>query len=169
MVAIVSGTPLVGIDTRRQATQRSVQQFTDRGIGSFTDKAGCTWSMTTYAEMAVRTSTGRAAVEAHADRLRAADLDLVAGRRIVAYDAGRDIFYVKSALRHSTIKLTGATYTGLFTELSQELADKSASLVPRNRTGAKGHAPDTHVGRNGTGGPTESSPSSPHPCRSEQF
>lgn len=77
VVAAVSGTPLLGIDTRRRATQRAVQQFTDRGIGSFTDKAGRTWSMTTYAEMAVRTSTGRAAVEAHADRLRAADLDLV--------------------------------------------------------------------------------------------
>ncbi|MEU2746665.1 phage minor capsid protein [Streptomyces collinus] len=77
VVATVSGTPLLGIDTRRQATQRAVQQFTNRGIGSFTDKAGRTWSMTTYAEMAVRTSTGRAAVEAHADRLRAADLGLV--------------------------------------------------------------------------------------------
>ncbi|MFD9879985.1 phage minor capsid protein [Streptomyces alboflavus] len=77
VVAAVSGTPLLGIDTRRQATQRAVAQFTDRGIGSFTDKAGRTWSMTTYAEMAVRTSTGRAAVEAHADRLRAADIGLV--------------------------------------------------------------------------------------------
>ncbi|MEV0438953.1 phage minor capsid protein [Streptomyces spectabilis] len=77
VVAAVSGTPLLGIDTRRRATQRAVQQFTDRGIGSFTDKAGRTWSMTTYAEMAVRTSTGRAAIKAHADRLRAADLDLV--------------------------------------------------------------------------------------------
>ncbi|MFD9863478.1 phage minor capsid protein [Streptomyces alboflavus] len=77
VVAAVSGTPLLGIDTRRQATQRAVQQFTDRGIGSFTDKAGRTWSMTTYAEMAVRTSTGRAAVEAHADRLRAANVGLV--------------------------------------------------------------------------------------------
>ncbi|MFF8534102.1 phage minor capsid protein [Streptomyces sp. NPDC015532] len=77
VVAAVSGTPLLGIDTRRQATQRAVQRFTDRGIGSFTDKAGRTWSMTTYAEMAVRTSAGRAAVEAHADRLRAADLELV--------------------------------------------------------------------------------------------
>ncbi|WP_405659753.1 phage minor capsid protein [Streptomyces sp. RK9] len=77
VVAAVSGTPLLGIDTRRQATQRAVQQFADRGIGSFTDRAGRTWSMTTYAEMAVRASTGRAAVEAHTDRLRAADLDLV--------------------------------------------------------------------------------------------
>ncbi|MGW1489788.1 phage minor capsid protein [Streptomyces sp. NPDC002402] len=77
VIAAVTGTPLLGIDTRRQATQRAVQQFTDRGIGSFVDKAGRTWSMTTYAEMAVRTSTGRAAVEAHADRLRAADHDLV--------------------------------------------------------------------------------------------
>ncbi|MEL3944490.1 phage minor capsid protein [Streptomyces sp. LNU-CPARS28] len=77
VVAAVSGTPLLGIDTRRQATQRAVQQFTDRGVGSFLDRAGRTWSMTTYAEMAVRTSTGRAAIEAHADRLRAADLDLV--------------------------------------------------------------------------------------------
>ncbi|GGO54067.1 hypothetical protein [Streptomyces lasiicapitis] len=73
----------------------------------------------------------------------------------LAYDASRDIFYVKAVLRHSTIKLTGDTYTSLFTELSQELAERSASLVPRKRTGAEGHASGTHAGqRVGAGGAT---------------
>ncbi|MFK0289934.1 phage minor capsid protein [Streptomyces sp. NPDC090442] len=77
VVAEVSSTPLLGIDTRRQATQRAMERFADRGLRTFVDKAGRAWSMTSYAEMTVRTSVGRAAVEAHGDRLRAAGVDLV--------------------------------------------------------------------------------------------
>ncbi|MER7795651.1 phage minor capsid protein, partial [Streptomyces sp. NPDC097640] len=54
-----------------------MRQFTDRGIGSFTDKANRTRPMTTYAETAIRTSTGHASVEAHADWLLVVDLGLV--------------------------------------------------------------------------------------------
>ncbi|MFE7119619.1 phage minor capsid protein, partial [Streptomyces sp. NPDC057654] len=77
VIAEVSATPLLGIDTRRQATQRAMERFADRGLRTFVDKGGRAWSMTSYAEMAVRTSVGRAAVEAHGDRLRAAGVDLV--------------------------------------------------------------------------------------------
>ncbi|MCX4827179.1 phage minor capsid protein [Streptomyces sp. NBC_01016] len=77
VIAQSAATPLMGVDTRRQATQQAVQRFTDRGIASFMDRAGRSWSMPTYAEMATRTAVGRAAVEAHADQLTAAGVDLV--------------------------------------------------------------------------------------------
>ncbi|GAU67677.1 putative pilus assembly protein [Streptomyces sp. NBRC 110611] len=77
VISEVSATPLLGIDTRRQATQRAMERFADRGLRTFVDKGGRAWSMTSYAEMAVRTAVGRAAVEAHGDRLRAAGVSLV--------------------------------------------------------------------------------------------
>ncbi|MFD4659332.1 phage minor capsid protein [Kitasatospora sp. NPDC058444] len=77
VVSEVAATPLLGIDTRRQATQRAMERFADRGLRSFVDKSGRPWQMTSYTEMAVRTAVGRAAVEGQADRLRAAGVDLV--------------------------------------------------------------------------------------------
>ncbi|WP_405973326.1 phage capsid protein [Streptomyces sp. NBC_00988] len=77
VIAEVSATPLLGIDSRRQATQRAMERFSDRGLRTFVDKSGRAWQMTSYAEMATRTAVGRAAVEGHTDRLRAAGLDLV--------------------------------------------------------------------------------------------
>lgn len=77
VIAEVAATPLLGIDTRRQATQRAMERFADRGFRSFVDRSGRAWQMTSYAEMATRTALGRAAVEGHTDRLRAAGLGLV--------------------------------------------------------------------------------------------
>ncbi|MDX3831383.1 phage minor capsid protein [Streptomyces europaeiscabiei] len=77
VLAQAAGTPLLGVETRRQATQTAVQRFTQNGVTSFVDRSGRNWSMTTYAEMATRTAIGRAAVEAHADQLTAAGIDLV--------------------------------------------------------------------------------------------
>ncbi|WP_149184510.1 phage minor capsid protein [Streptomyces sp. TRM49041] len=77
IISEVSATPLLGIDTRRQAAQRAVERFADRGLRTFVDKGGRAWQMTSYAEMAVRTAVGRAAVEAHGDKLRAAGIGLV--------------------------------------------------------------------------------------------
>ncbi|WP_432110793.1 phage minor capsid protein [Streptomyces sp. YPW6] len=77
VIAEVAATPLLGIDTRRQATQRAMERFADRGFRTFVDRSGRAWQMTSYAEMAARTAVGRAAVEGHTDRLRAAGLDLV--------------------------------------------------------------------------------------------
>ncbi|MFE5895901.1 phage minor capsid protein [Streptomyces sp. NPDC056488] len=77
VVAEVTAAPLLGTDTRRQATQQAMSRFAERGVTSFRDRAGRRWSMTTYAEMAVRTSVGRAAVEAHMTTLAAAGVDLV--------------------------------------------------------------------------------------------
>ncbi|QHF97923.1 phage capsid protein [Streptomyces sp. NHF165] len=77
VIAEVAGKPLLGVDTRRQATQQAMQRFADRGLRTFVDRSGRAWGMTSYAEMAVRTAVGRAAVEAHGDRLRAAGVGLV--------------------------------------------------------------------------------------------
>ncbi|WP_416963100.1 phage minor capsid protein [Streptomyces sp. Agncl-13] len=77
VVAEVTATPLLGTGTRRQATQDAMRRFADRGIASFTDRAGRRWQLTSYAEMAVRTSVGRAATEAHMRTLGEAGVDLV--------------------------------------------------------------------------------------------
>lgn len=55
--------------TRREASQAAYQGLVDKGISSFTDRAGRTWRLTTYVEMAVRTVSMRAAVQGQTDRL----------------------------------------------------------------------------------------------------
>ncbi|WND36930.1 phage minor capsid protein [Streptomyces sp. BB1-1-1] len=77
IVAEVTATPLLGIGTRRQAAQDAMRRFADRGITSFVDRAGRRWALTSYAEMAVRTSVARAATEAHARTLTDAGIELV--------------------------------------------------------------------------------------------
>ncbi|MFJ9817753.1 phage minor capsid protein [Streptomyces sp. NPDC101151] len=47
------------MDTRRQATQRAMERCADLGLRTFVDRSGRTWQMTSCAEMAVRTATGR--------------------------------------------------------------------------------------------------------------
>ena len=77
VVSEVTATPLLGTGTRRQATQDAMTRFADRGITSFVDRAGRRWQLTSYAEMAVRTSVARAATEAHARTLTEAGVELV--------------------------------------------------------------------------------------------
>ncbi|MGW7514791.1 phage minor capsid protein [Streptomyces sp. NPDC054796] len=73
VVAAVS----LGTATRRQATADAMRRFADRGITSFRDRSGRRWQLTSYAEMAVRTATARAATEAHTRTLAEAGIDLV--------------------------------------------------------------------------------------------
>ncbi|CAM2786275.1 MULTISPECIES: phage minor capsid protein [Streptomyces] len=77
IVSTVVGDVSLGIATRRQATQNAMQRFADRGISGFTDRAGRRWQLTSYAEMAVRTATARAATEAHTRTLTEAGVGLV--------------------------------------------------------------------------------------------
>ncbi|MDN3056188.1 phage capsid protein [Streptomyces sp. SRF1] len=77
VVAEATAAPLLGTETRRQATQQAMTRFADRGVSSFRDRAGRRWALTSYAEMAVRTSVARAATEAHMTTLAAAGVDLV--------------------------------------------------------------------------------------------
>ncbi|MFE5395774.1 phage minor capsid protein [Streptomyces sp. NPDC056568] len=85
VIASVAATPLLGTGTRRQATQDAMRAFADRGIQAFVDKAGRRWSLPSYAEMAVRTATARAATEAHMRTLETAGVELV-----VVSDAPRE-------------------------------------------------------------------------------
>jgi hypothetical protein len=77
ITAQVSSSVLLGALTRQQAAQRALDQFAARGISGFTDSAGRNWDMASYAEMAARTVTGRAAVQGHTDRLTAIGVQLV--------------------------------------------------------------------------------------------
>jgi hypothetical protein len=66
-----------GAQTRRQASQAMWQRLIDRGITSFTDKAGRVWKLSSYAEMIGRTNAQRAAIQGQTDRLTSLGLDLV--------------------------------------------------------------------------------------------
>jgi hypothetical protein len=77
VVARVSASTLLGGLTRRQTAQRALDQFAARGVTGFVDRSGRNWDMASYAEMAVRSATGRAAIEGHLDRLQALGQQLV--------------------------------------------------------------------------------------------
>ncbi|MFE5912081.1 phage minor capsid protein [Streptomyces wedmorensis] len=77
IVARASGTQLLTGMTRRQASQRALDQFAGQGITGFVDSAGRRWEMASYAEMAVRSVTARAAVEGHIDALAEIRVGLV--------------------------------------------------------------------------------------------
>ncbi|MET7933484.1 phage minor capsid protein [Streptomyces sp. NPDC005322] len=77
VVAEASAAPLLGAVTRREAAARALARFAARGVTGFVDRAGRAWNLTSYVEMAMRSAVGRAAVQAHTDRLGAAGVDLV--------------------------------------------------------------------------------------------
>ncbi|MEU3097206.1 phage minor capsid protein [Streptomyces sp. NPDC006967] len=77
VVAEVTATPLLGTGTRRQATQDAMRRWADEGVTRFVDQSGRRWQLTSYAEMAVRTSVARAATEAHTRALTDVGIDLV--------------------------------------------------------------------------------------------
>lgn len=77
VVARVTGGVLLGAVTRRQASQRALDAFAQRGITGFVDKAGRRWDMAAYAEMAARSVTARAAIEGHVDALAEVGVGLV--------------------------------------------------------------------------------------------
>lgn len=77
VVARAAAAPLLGGQTRRQAAQSAFDAFAQKGITGFVDRTGRGWEMRSYVEMATRSVVGRAAIEAHTDRLAAAEIDLV--------------------------------------------------------------------------------------------
>ncbi|MGW1661051.1 phage minor capsid protein [Streptomyces microflavus] len=77
VIAEASAAPLLGAVTRREAAARALAKFSKKGVTGFVDRSGRAWNMTSYVEMATRSAVGRAAVEAHTDRLAAAGIDLV--------------------------------------------------------------------------------------------
>lgn len=77
ITSTASASVLLGGLTRRQASQRALNEFAQRGITGFRDRSGRNWDMASYAEMAVRSVTARAAVEGHVDALTEIGVGLV--------------------------------------------------------------------------------------------
>lgn len=77
VISRAAAAPVLGAQTRRQAAQAALDAFANRGITGFVDRAGRAWDMRSYVEMATRSAVGRAAMEAHTDRLGAAGVDLM--------------------------------------------------------------------------------------------
>ncbi|MFF9199968.1 phage minor capsid protein [Streptomyces sp. NPDC014779] len=77
VVARAAAAPLLGAQTRRQAAQTAFDEFANRGIRGFVDSSGRSWELRSYVEMAMRSATARAALDAHSDRLGAAGVELV--------------------------------------------------------------------------------------------
>lgn len=65
-----------GTITTREAVQRAVNEFADRGVASFVDNAGRHWQMSTYAEMAVLTAIEQATLAGYTDTMRNYGYDL---------------------------------------------------------------------------------------------
>ncbi|MDT9688188.1 phage minor capsid protein [Streptomyces sp. P9(2023)] len=77
VIGRASGTQLLTGITRRQASQRALDEFAQRGVTGFVDSANRSWDMASYAEMAVRSVTARAAIEGHIDALAEIRVGLV--------------------------------------------------------------------------------------------
>ncbi|MFC5633657.1 phage minor capsid protein [Streptomyces bullii] len=77
VIAQAAAAPALGAQTRRKAAQAALNRFANQGITGFVDSRGRAWDMRSYVEMATRSVLGRAAIEAHTDRLGAAGIDLV--------------------------------------------------------------------------------------------
>lgn len=77
VIARSAAAPVLGAQTRRQAAQSALDAFANRGVTGFVDRAGRSWELRSYVEMAMRSAVGRAAVEAHSERLGAAGVELV--------------------------------------------------------------------------------------------
>lgn len=69
--------PVAGAGTRLQAAQSALDKLAKAGVSGFTDTAGRNWNLTSYVEMATRTTTAQAAVQGHLDRLEDAGIPLV--------------------------------------------------------------------------------------------
>lgn len=70
LMAGAAGTP-------RQAAQIALNRWADQGITGFVDKAGRKWDLSSYAEMAIRSTTAQASIAGHVDVLEANGQDLV--------------------------------------------------------------------------------------------
>jgi len=77
VIANVTARGLADEFTRRAAAQAALDMFAEMGITGFTDMAGRNWSLTSYAEMAARTSIHNAARQGVIDGVRATGRDLV--------------------------------------------------------------------------------------------
>lgn len=76
IVAKSSALAATGTITIREAVQRELDAFADKGITSFVDKNGRSWEMATYAEMATLTAIERATLSGYVDTMESYGFDL---------------------------------------------------------------------------------------------
>ena len=76
IVGRTSALMATGTITTRQAVQIELNRFANQGIGSFVDKAGRVWDMSTYAEMATLTAIERATIAGYTDTMQEYGYDL---------------------------------------------------------------------------------------------
>ena len=77
VVTEVAAQTTLGTVTRREASQMVLQRLAKQGVTGFRDTAGRQWSMPSYAEMAMRTSTSQAMLQGHTDRIQELGVDTV--------------------------------------------------------------------------------------------
>jgi hypothetical protein len=77
VVTEVAAQTTLGTATRREASQMVLQRLAKQGVTGFKDTAGRAWSMPSYAEMAMRTSTSQAMLQGHTDRITELGVDTV--------------------------------------------------------------------------------------------
>ena len=76
IVGRASALVATGTVTVREAVQREINDFANRGITSFVDVAGRHWDMETYSEMATLTAIERATLEGYTDAMEEFGFDL---------------------------------------------------------------------------------------------
>lgn len=77
VVAERSADVLAGTSTQLRAAQVVWERLMSQGVTGFVDKAGRNWQLTSYAEMATRSTVMQATIEAHLARLKEMGQDLV--------------------------------------------------------------------------------------------
>ncbi|MGW2156918.1 phage minor capsid protein [Nonomuraea sp. NPDC001699] len=78
----VAAQALTGAISRREAQARALDKVARRGITGFTDSSGRVWSVTAYAEAAVRTAMAQAATDGDLATLAENGIDLVIVSRL---------------------------------------------------------------------------------------
>jgi hypothetical protein len=68
---------VIGAESGREALIQAVQEWAEKGIPSIVDRAGRQWSTESYANMVLRTNTGRVATEVQFERAREYGSDLI--------------------------------------------------------------------------------------------
>lgn len=74
-VLSVVSSPLTGVETRREATQRILDSFAKNGITHY--RGGRNYNIASYSEMATRAAIGQASVQGHINKMQEMGFDLV--------------------------------------------------------------------------------------------
>jgi hypothetical protein len=77
VIADTAGQVVTGVQTRREAAAKAVSRLAGAGVRGYTDAAGRRWELSSYVEMATRTTAGQAHVQGGLDRYVQQGRDLV--------------------------------------------------------------------------------------------